>query len=315
MKMCTCVCLPPHPFDSQGHQHVARDRPVRHAAEEDVLDRFRNNPRTSSRLVANQAGCSQSTVIRIAHSNNLHPFKFTKVQHLRPEDPPRRLDFCHWIIPQQQQNPDFMRSILVTDEKGFSREGTFNAHNQHYWAEENPRQKFLRGYQQKFSVNVWAGILGDNLLGPYILPHRLNGDAYLIFLQEVLPELLEDVAPLQLNWNHWFQHDGCPAHYAAHVRAHLNTVYPDRWIGRGGPVAWPARSPDLTPLDFYLWGAMEDHVYATPVESEEDLIARVVMAGEAIRQDPGVFARVRAAWLERCQKCVEQNGGHVEHVL
>ncbi|GBM88486.1 hypothetical protein AVEN_269361-1 [Araneus ventricosus] len=29
---------------------------------------------------------------------------------------------------------------------------------------------------------------------------------------------------------------------------------PDRWIGRGGPVLWPPRSPDLTPLDFFPMG-------------------------------------------------------------
>uniref|UniRef100_A0A1Y1L9V9 Uncharacterized protein n=1 Tax=Photinus pyralis TaxID=7054 RepID=A0A1Y1L9V9_PHOPY len=120
--------------------------------------------------------------------------------------------------------------------------------------------------------------------------------------------------PVNLYWDHWFQHDGCPAHYGRQVREHLDQTYPDRWIGRGGAVEWPARSPDITPLDFYLWGVMEAHVYETPVESEEDLIARVVMAGEAVRQDIGVFTRVRGEWLARCRKCIENNGGHVEHL-
>ncbi|KAJ4429330.1 hypothetical protein ANN_26334 [Periplaneta americana] len=40
-----------------------------------------------------------------------------------------------------------------------------------------------------------------------------------------------------------------------------------RWIGRGGPVAWPAQSPDLTPLDFFLWGCMKEKVYQTEVAS------------------------------------------------
>jgi len=30
-------------------------------------------------------------------------------------------------------------------------------------------------------------------------------------------------------------------------------MYPNRWIGRGEPQNWPARSPDLTPLEFFLW--------------------------------------------------------------
>jgi hypothetical protein len=33
-----------------------------------------------------------------------------------------------------------------------------------------------------------------------------------------------------------------------------SNTYHDRWIGRRGPTAWPPFSPDLNPLDFYLWG-------------------------------------------------------------
>ena len=51
-----------------------------------------------------------------------------------------------------------------------------------------------------------------------------------------------------------------------------------RWIGRSGPVPWPARFPDLTPLDFYLWGRMESLIYETPVESEVDLVGKMVDA-------------------------------------
>ncbi|GFT41032.1 DUF4817 domain-containing protein [Trichonephila clavipes] len=50
----------------------------------------------------------------------------------------------------------------------------------------------------------------------------------------------------------WFQQDGAPSHYARHAREHLDRTFPNRWIGRGGPVAWPPRSPDLSPLDFSL---------------------------------------------------------------
>lgn len=276
-----------------------------------MLQRFADNPRNSTRLVGGEVGCSQTTVVKILHDNNLHPFKLQKVQELRPGDDLRRLEFCNLVELEEEARPNFLRSVLVTDEKGFSREGTFNPHNNHYWAEENPHIPFIRGYQQKFSVNVWCGILGDNLLGPHFLPPRLNAGNYLEFLQEVLPEFLMDV-PVNLFAQHWFQHDGCPAHYGRAVRAHLDQVYPGRWIGRGGAVEWPARSPDLTPSDFYLWGAMETAVYETPVDDVDDLMARIVMAGEVVREDAGVFGRVRGKWLARCRRCIEANGGHVE---
>jgi hypothetical protein len=41
-----------------------------------------------------------------------------------------------------------------------------------------------------------------------------------------------------------------PPHFCHHVRNHLGRQTTGRWIGRGGLIAWPPRSPDLIPLDF-----------------------------------------------------------------
>jgi hypothetical protein len=45
-----------------------------------------------------------------------------------------------------------------------------------------------------------------------------------------------------------FQHDGAPPNVSRNVREFLDNQYPQRWIGRGGPHHWPARSPDLNHL-------------------------------------------------------------------
>jgi hypothetical protein len=82
------------------------------------------------------------------------------------------------------------------------------------------------------TVNVWAGIIGNVLIGPWILPQRLNADIYLIFLRNSLPELLEEL-PLAVRVEMWFMHDGAPSHFSRNVRNFLNVTYPQRWIGRG----------------------------------------------------------------------------------
>jgi len=51
-----------------------------------------------------------------------------------------------------------------------------------------------------------------------------------------------------------FQQDGAPPHWGSHVCRFLDASFPNRWIGRDGLTAWPPRSPDITPLDFFLWG-------------------------------------------------------------
>ncbi|PSN47439.1 hypothetical protein C0J52_01928, partial [Blattella germanica] len=43
--------------------------------------------------------------------------------------------------------------------------------------------------------------------------------------------------------------------------AFLDDYLQGHWIGRRGPIEFPPRSPDLTPMDFYLWETVKDQVY------------------------------------------------------
>ena len=56
---------------------------------------------------------------------------------------------------------------------------------------------------------------------------------------------------------------------------------------RSGLIVWPAHSPDLAPLDYFLWGHMKSLVYETPVGSEEDLLAWVMTAADVGLQGIG----------------------------
>ena len=67
-----------------------------------------------------------------------------------------------------------------------------------------------------------------------------------------------------------FQQDGAPPHWGLRMRASLDQHLPGQWIGRGGPTPWPARSPDMTPLDFF-GGYVKECVYQTPVYDIEEL--------------------------------------------
>jgi hypothetical protein len=112
----------------------------------------------------------------------------------------------------------------------------------------------------------------------------------------------------------WFMHYGAPAHFDRIVRDHLNERFHEQWIGHCGPVSWPSRSPDLTPLDFYLWGHLETVIYATLVNDAGDLWERVQNACQVIRDDNLVFERIRQLCVCCAQERV-QNEGHIEHLL
>ncbi|KAJ4445865.1 hypothetical protein ANN_12550 [Periplaneta americana] len=79
---------------------------------------------------------------------------------------------------------------------------------------------------------------------------------------------------------------------------------------KGGPIVWPPRSPDLTPLDLFFWGYVKDKVYATPVRDLRDLRERIIEATENIPED-----MLQRAWQEivhRLDIVTVTTGAHVE---
>jgi len=94
---------------------------------------------------------------------------------------------------------------------------------------------------------------------------------------------MEDV-PLNKQGCMYIQHDGAPPHSSREVRNFLNYRFPGRWIGRGGPHNWPARSPDLSPLDYCIWGWMKELVYSVKVVTRDELLGRILDAADRIRK-------------------------------
>ncbi|GFW39781.1 uncharacterized protein TNCV_2419471 [Trichonephila clavipes] len=75
----------------------------------------------------------------------------------------------------------------------------------------------------------------------------VNGDRYRAMITNFfIPELNNhDVQEL------WFQQDGATCHTACATIDLLNDTFGDRLISRFGPVNWPPRSCDLTPLEYF----------------------------------------------------------------
>lgn len=276
-----------------------------------VLQAVDEDPSSSVRQIARREGLSKSKVHRVLRRNKIHPYHFTPVQALHEGDSARRVEFCTLMLQKDRNDSNFLKRILWTDESNFNREGITNFHNLHHYADENPHAKMQKKHQTRFSLNVWAGIIGTHVLGPVYLPQTLNAAAYLNFLQTDLPSLLEDV-PLSFLNGMVFQNDGCPAHSSLIVKNFLSSEYGSNWIGRNGPIKWPARSPDLTPLDFYVWGRAKELVYAEEIRDLSHLRQRVDDAFNIIKHEI-TLRTVTTEVKNRCSKCIEQQGSHFEN--
>jgi hypothetical protein len=79
-----------------------------------------------------------------------------------------------------------------------------------------------------------------------------------------------------------FQKDGALPHFHKAVTTFLDETFPGLCVGKGGPTAWPPRSPDLTPLDFFARGFIKDVVCSRKVRDVADLRQRLFEEVELI---------------------------------
>lgn len=70
--------------------------------------------------------------------------------------------------------------------------------------------------------------------------------------------------PLGSRQNMWFMRDGAPPYFTLNIRNHLNENFQNRRIGRekDAPANWQPRSPDLMPMDYFLWGTLKEIAYS-----------------------------------------------------
>lgn len=270
------------------------------------------NPHTSSRQIERRHGISRRTCLRILKEQKFHSYHIVLTHKLEDRDFDRRLQFCDWAQNQLAEDPSFFSRVLFTDESTFNNRGGVNRHNCHYWSENNPHWQRSEEYQYQWSLNVWAGIIGNCVIGPHFFEQRLNGETYLMFLQNHLPCLLENVT-LEVRRDMWFQQDGAPPHRSRYVVTYLNNLFQNRWIGiRSQIQEWPPRSPDLTPLDFFLWGHVKEKVFATKPTTIDNMKIRIRNAFSEIT--PDVLQNVQESFRSRLIQCAAVNGNLFEHL-
>ncbi|GFW83420.1 DUF4817 domain-containing protein [Trichonephila clavipes] len=111
----------------------------------------------------------------------------------------------------------------------------------------------------------------------------------------------------------WFQRDGATCHTARATIDLSKDTFGDRLISRFGPVNWPPRSCDLTPLDYFLWVYVKSLVYADKpqtLDHLEDNIRRVIAD---IR--PQMLKKVIENWMSRLDYIRASRGSHMPEII
>lgn len=290
-------------FEETGsvHDRDRSGRPLSIVTEETVetVEKMLvDSPNTSIRVGARELGISNTSFHTAARKTGFRPYRPTTVVALSDDDFDRRVEFCTTFLAKLDQEPGLLDNIIWSDESFFKLNGTVNRHNCCYWASSNPHvqipvDEFAPG------VMVWCGLTSSGIVGPYFFDENVVADTYLAMLNGFL-------------WPHirrrrvYFQQDGAAAHYAIRVRSWLDEKLPGRWIGRRGPMEWPARSPDLTPCDFFLWGYLKNIVYRERPATIEQLRDRITQVCAEVPVE--MCKNVCWSVAQRFERCRDEGG-------
>ncbi|GFW31033.1 putative transposable element [Trichonephila clavipes] len=111
----------------------------------------------------------------------------------------------------------------------------------------------------------------------------------------------------------WFQQDGATFHTARATIDLLKDTFGDRLISRFGPVNWPPRSCDLTPLDYFLWGYVKSLVYADKPQTLDHLENNIRRVIADIR--PQMLEKVIENWTSRLDYIRDSHGSHMPEII
>ena len=238
----------------------------------------------------------------------LFPYKPKTVVPLNQGHKDNRILYCEWLLSKDDK---FVDRILFSDEKWFKLLQAPNKQNERYWAPEDPHVQVECREQGGKKVMCWAVMIeGRMLLHWFEDGTSVNGDTYLAMLKEVLwPE----VRGIATRHGLHFMQDGATPHTTLEVREWLQSKFGERVISRLMPNQWPAKSPDLSPLDYWFWGVAMQEVRSHPPATLEEL--KEVVDGFAESLEPEEVVKAARDHVVRARCCLTQRGGAFESRL
>jgi hypothetical protein len=174
-----------------------------------------------------------------------------------------------------------------------------------YWSSINPKQTLeVPLHDQK--IGVWYVIAASRIVGPIFFENTINSERY---VTDILRPFFDSITEEENTYG-YFRQDGATAHTATYSINVLNEVFEDRLVSRG---LWPARSPDLNPCDFYLWGNLKDKVCSNNPHTLVELKQSIRETSSSI--EVSELKLVSNNIFKRLEACLRAEGRHSENLL
>lgn len=268
------------------------------------------NP-TSTRRLARQLDISQTSVVKILKANKFRPYIAQKVHELLPHDSVSRLKFCSTLLSLFDQDSQLFDRLIWTDEAIFKLSGTENRNNTTFWSTTNPHAVSIHKLNQP-GLTVWAGVCSLGIIGPFFFEETVSGQSYLNMLNNFI---IPQVNQIDVNMNLIYQHDGAPGHFDRRVRQRLRERFGDRFVGRGASIEMPPRSPDITPMDYAIWGIVKDNVYSRKPATLDELKNYIIFEFNVLNNNLSLLTKIVNSVYGRLWNCIIAEGKQFEHLL
>ena len=274
---------------------------------DNVKNMIETDPGKSMRSIARDMGRSEGLVRKcVSEDLRYKSYKMRKGQLLTPKAQEKRLRHCKKLL-NKLKHP-LMPNMLwfFSDEKNFCQDQVINNQNNR-WLAVCPKD-VPKVMKTKFPANVMVfGVVSSegHVMPPYIFPKglKVNTTEYLKVLEMyVLPWIHKVAGGRPFVW----QQDSAPCHTARKTQAWMSNNFFD-FVS---PDVWPPNSPDLNPMDFFVWGAVERNTNKTPCNTKDELVSRIKKEFKAMKKAQIVKACSR--FRSRVEAVIDVNGGFIE---
>jgi len=269
-------------------------------------DLISEDPGVSLAKLAAILGVSDTTVRRIVKNNLRYKSYILKVRQMLSETAKaKRLARCNLLVCSLKHTAAG-RIKFFSDEKIFTVDAKVNRRNDRWLAHDPEDVPVVARTKFPASVHVLSVVSSeDDIMPPHFFKKRetITKEVYVEILRTTVKSWMEDVAAGR---PYIFQQDGAPAHTSHLVQNWLSDNIDMFW----SKDFWPPNSPDLNPLDYYVWGVVE----RDSNKARHPNVASLQAAIEAafIKMDRAQLQTACSRFRNRIEAVIEAQGGYIE---
>ena len=272
------------------------------------------SPKKSCRRRSQELSLSRMSIVRILKLDlKLFPHHIQVKHKLTTQDQRARVAMCNWFNDKMEEDEDWIDNVWFSDEAHFHLDGHVNSKNCVFWGTQPPQEVLQRPLHSS-KVTAWCAMNSKTIIGPYWFEDA-DGRTVTVNQENYRTVIRKFYASVRRRRGividrQWFMQDGATPHTANATLELLRQKFGDRVISRRTDIPWAAHSPDLNPLDFFLWGYAKDNVYADNPQTLQDLKTAITRFIRAIPAD--MCKRVIGNFAVRLNECLNRRGAHIE---